>query len=159
MLGFEGEAGIVPPLGLSLGMVPVFGFFEFVVEGCEPVPEAFGLVGCDPGWADRAPEPVGGAVVLPVGGCAVPPVGGADGEAWPAAPALPGEAVPPAGAVCATTQVAQPRTTDNKASFLADIIKPPALIFSLIPLNARRMRWSKESMPNCDGRDAARISG
>lgn len=159
VLGFDGEDGIVPPFGLSFGMVPVFGLSGFVVvEGCEPVPEVFGFVGFDPGWVDPGwldpgwfelePEPVGGAVVLPVGGCAVLPVGGADGEVWPAfpAPAPPGEAVPPAGAACATIQVAQPRTTESKAIFLADIVKPPPIEFFADPfLNACGMRWSKES--------------
>jgi hypothetical protein len=45
--GFEGDDGMVPPFGLSLGIVPVLGLLGLVVDGCEELP--FGLVGFDPG--------------------------------------------------------------------------------------------------------------
>ena len=41
--------------------------------------------------------------------------------------------------------IAEPRTI--KQVLLLTSFNPPALISSLIPLNARRMRWSKESLP------------
>ena len=82
--------------------------------------------------------------MLPVGGWPVFPVGGVDGDACPGV-AEPGGGAPPAGACCATTQVAQNRITDNNVSFLADIIRPPALNFLVIPLPACGTRWFKES--------------
>lgn len=71
VLGSDGDDGIVPPFGLSLGMVPVFGLLGlveggFVVEGAAAPP--FGFVGFDPGCAEGGVDPVGGGVVLPVGG-------------------------------------------------------------------------------------------
>lgn len=42
-------------------------------------------------------------------------------EACPALPELPAGAVPPAGALCAVTQLAQPNTTDKTMSFRVDI--------------------------------------
>ena len=101
--GLEGDDGMVPPFGLSLGIVPVLGLLGLVVDGCEELP--FGLVGFDPGSVEGFADPVGGAGVLPVGGCAVPvggvpvfPVGGVEGDVGAAVPAPPG-AEPPAGAV------------------------------------------------------------
>jgi len=141
--GFEGEPGVFGfPLGLVLGLSGfAFGLFGFVVEGC--VPGAFGLVGFDPGAVEGAVEPVGGGVVLPVGGLPVFPVGGADGDVCPGA-AEPEGALPPAGACCATTQVAQNRSTDNNVSLLPDIMSPPAWNFPRIPIGGRRTRWYTE---------------
>lgn len=64
---------------------------------------------------------MGDCAVPAVGGVPVFPVGGADGEVWPGVPE-PAGAVPPAGACCATTQVAQNKSTDSSVSFLGDII-------------------------------------
>jgi hypothetical protein len=84
--------------------------------------------------------------VLPVGGVPVLPVGGAEGDVWRVVPALPDGVEPPAGAVCAATQVAHTQVahtkiTDNKVTFFADIIfifadivKPPAWICSSLSL-------------------------
>ncbi len=100
-------------------------------------------------WSDSIPEqskarePVGGGVVLPVGGLPVFPVGGADGDVCPGA-AEPEGALPPAGACCATTQVAQNRSTDNNVSLLPDIMSPPAWNFPRIPIGGRRTRWYTE---------------
>jgi GLTT repeat (6 copies) len=124
--------GLVAPGLVAPGLAPVFGLFGFVVEGC--VLGVFGFVGFDPG-AVLLPEPVGGGVVLLVGGRPVFPVGGAEGEDWPgvaeppAAPAVPAPPPAPAPPACATTQVAQPRTKDSKANFVADFMRPPALNF------------------------------
>lgn len=71
------------------------------------------------------------------------PVGGAEGDVWPGVPE-PAGAVLPAGACCATTQVAQNKSTDNSVSFLVDIMRPPALNFWRFPLPARESSWCKE---------------
>jgi hypothetical protein len=121
-----------------LGFGVAFGLFGFV--------DGFGFA---PGSVFGAVEPVGGAVVLPVGGCAglpvggvpVLPVGGVEGDVWPgvadppADPAPRADPDPPPGAACATTQVAQKRTTDSKVSFIADILKASSIEFS-VPFNA-----------------------
>ena len=92
--------------------------------------------------------PVGGAVVLPVGGAVVLPVGGVDVPgvwACPEAPELPAGAEPPAGAVCATIQVAQQKTTANsRESFLIDIQNSKVKIFEFLFRNANR-QCSKEN--------------
>ncbi|MGA8618508.1 MAG: hypothetical protein WB660_08315 [Candidatus Sulfotelmatobacter sp.] len=89
--------------------------------------------------------PVGGCAVLPVGGRPVLPVGGAGGDAWPGAPDPAGGA-PPAGAACATTQVAQNRSTASNAIFLDNMMRPPALISLAIPIPAGGVRWVRESI-------------
>lgn len=77
------------------------------------------------------------------------PVGGVDGVVCPGCEALPPVVLPPADpdppACCATTQVAQRRTTERNVSFLADILKASGLEF-LIPSKARGVRWGEESM-------------
>lgn len=136
---FGGDAGVFEP-GVAapgvLGFVPwfglLFGSFGFAASG------ALGFVGFDPGVAlpagGIAVPPVGGCVVLPVGGCTAP-VGGADGDVWPGVAEPAGGALP-AGACCATTQVAQNKSTDNSVSFLGDIMRPPALSFPAGPWSA-----------------------
>lgn len=125
--------GAIPGFDGFSGVVPEFGLFGFV---------AFGSVGFDPGVVLLGVDapPVGGCAVLPVGGCPVLPVGGAEGDVWPGCawpePACPGlaeppGAAPPAGAACAATQVAHPKTTESKANFLADIMRPPPLNLGL----------------------------
>jgi hypothetical protein len=133
-------SGKVPhgePLGELPGFVVVLGL---TVDGCvvlpgvgalgefEPGTVVFGvpLGEVDPGVVCGLP--VGGVVglvcgeVLPVGGF-TEPVGGVDGEAVELCPALlepPAGAAPP-GALCATAQLAQHNTTENKVSFRDDI--------------------------------------
>ena len=113
------------PLGLDPG---VFGLFGLVGDGCALPPELDGFVGLDPGILDGEPgvaAPVGG-VVAPVGGGAGVLVGGvaAPGDCVCLAPELPAGADRPADPLCATTQVAQKRSTDRKASFFSNIGKP-----------------------------------
>jgi len=62
-------------------------------------------------------------VDVPPGGVAVPPEGVVvpPGAAWPADPAAPPGAAPPAGALCAVTQTAHNRSVESKVSFVADI--------------------------------------
>ena len=113
------------------------------------VPGVAGLVEFEPGTLDGefgVVAPVGG-VTVPVGGVVAPvggvtePVGGVavlvGGVAVPGAcvrPAVPvlrvAGAVPPEGALCATTQVAQQRITERNAILLADISKPHRIKFS-----------------------------
>ena len=155
MLGFEpgfGYAGFVdPPLGFVVdpgvpapgvvfGLVP-FGLLGLLVEGLPAVP---GLLGFAPGSVFGTVEPVGGVVLLPVGGCAVPavggwpvfPVGGAEGDACPGIAAPPAGAEPPAAPAppappaCATTQVAQSKTTASNVSFFGDMNEASSLNFS-----------------------------
>lgn len=170
VFGFEGDPGVVEPgvfglfglvapgvFGLFGFVAPgVFGLFGFVAPGSFGLLE-FGLLGFDPGVAfpvggsavlpvGGSPVfPVGGCVVLPVGGWAELPVGGADGDAWPGVPEPAGGA-PPAGAACATTQVAQNRSTDNNVSFLGDIMRPPALNSLAIPWPACGERCFRKSI-------------
>lgn len=116
---------VVGPQGAPLGLVPgVFGLLG-AVEGCVFPLELEGFVGFEPGVVDGElgdVEPVGG-VAEPVGGVVAVPAGGVAllGDWLCAAPELPAGADPPAGALCATTQVAQKRSTERKESFLADI--------------------------------------
>jgi hypothetical protein len=87
---------------------------------------------------------VGDCAVPAVGGVPVFPVGGADGEVWPGVPE-PAGGVPPAGACCATTQVAQNKSTDSSVSFLGNMISDPSsLEFSAIPFSVCGMTWFKE---------------
>lgn len=97
--------------------------FGFAVDGCVLSPELAGFVGFEPGALDGEPgavAPVGGGAVELVGGGVVVLVGGvaAPGARLCLAPEL------PAGALCATTQVAQKRSAERNASFLADIGSP-----------------------------------
>jgi hypothetical protein len=122
-LGAPGVPGNVPhgdPLGVVPGVVEVFGF---TVEGCVLLPLDGGFVEFDPGTPEGDvggfTEPVGGAVGLLVGGAEE----GVAPGAWlrPAEPELPVGGAPPAGAVCAATQVAQKRRTERNVSILEDI--------------------------------------
>lgn len=105
-----------PPLGL------VCGLFGLTLEGWVLLPGVGGLGEFDPGTVPGVGLGVFGVDVLP-GGVAVPPDGVVvpPGAAWPAAPADPLGAAPPAGALCAITQTAQNRSVESKASFVADI--------------------------------------
>jgi hypothetical protein len=139
------------PQGEPLGVVPgLFGVFGFIVDGCVLLP-GVGLPGeFEPGTApgvvflgavplvELAPGAFGfcgacgvavlaGGVVVPAGGVAVFAGGVAvpGVELWPAEPELLTGGAPPAGALCATSQDPQRRTTDNHANFLADVLRPP----------------------------------
>jgi len=122
-----GVGGLVVPSGV----VVVFGV---------PVPGAAVPAGGVAVPGGGVGGPAGGVAVLP-GGVAVPgpgtgaavvgeavPAGGvaAPGvELCPAVPDPPAGAVPPAGALCATTQLAQHRITDNNTNFVFDIFGSP----------------------------------
>jgi hypothetical protein len=146
--GFAVPGFVDPPSGeVGGGVAPGFGFgllgFEFGLVGSFGDVGAFvsgvrGLPGVAPGV--EFPAPVGGAVVLPVGGCPVLPVGGAFGDVCPGVAdpdcPLPADPVPPAGACCATTHVAQSKTTLSniiffETNFPDDIFEPPALSFPI----------------------------
>src|SRR5437763_721626 len=108
------------PLGVVPGAAEVFGF---AVDGCILPADEAGFVGFEPGVpGGGGTEPVGGAVGLLVGGGGVVegvvPLGvwlcRADAE-------LPAVELPPAGALWATTQVAQKRSMATNVSFLVDI--------------------------------------
>jgi len=128
--GVEPLPGKVPqgdPPGVVPGAVDVFGF---TVDGLVLLPRVAGFVEFDPGTVDGAvggfvdpvcglTEPVWG-VTEPVWG-AVFGAGVAELGAW-VCPADPlGAAPPPAEPLCATTQVAQNKSTESIESFLADI--------------------------------------
>jgi len=157
---FAEPAFAEPALDEPVFAVPVLGVEEFPAEPVAPGIEPQGdVVEDDPGvlfgfivdgwvvlpgvggFGEVAPGTVGGLVgvaVLP-GGVAVPDVFAPVLPALPAFPAPaagavpPAGAAPPAGALCATTQTAQARTIERKVSLFADIGKPPALNFVLIP--------------------------
>jgi hypothetical protein len=78
-------------------------------------------------------------VEVPPGGVAVPPEGVVvpPGAAWPADPAAPPGAAPPAGALCAITQTAQNRSVESKVSFAIDIEKASCGIFLCDPSKTR----------------------
>lgn len=86
----------------------------FIVDGCVAFPGVGEFVDVEPGTG-------AGAV-----GVAVPPCGVVVPEVFaPALPEVPAGAAPPAGALCATSQTAQPRNIESKVSFVADIPVPP----------------------------------
>src|SRR5579872_4285257 len=69
------------------------------------------------------------------------PVAGAEGvacpgDAWLADPVLPAVPLPPPGAACATTHVAQHRTIDSNVRFLPDFMKTSSVEFSAPPRDA-----------------------
>ena len=107
---------------------------------------AAGLVGFAPGVFGGGGGAVGGGVVVAVGGAAGVVVGGvvvcgvAFGVVCPAVPLLPAGGTLPAGLLCPTTQVAQPRITARKTIFLAGIIKPPAIEFTVNPCGGAPVR-------------------
>jgi hypothetical protein len=100
------------------------------------LPADGGLVEFDPGTLDPEvggfTDPVGGAVGLLVGGV-VEGVIAPGLWLWLAEPepagAPPAGEDPPAGALCAATQLPQ-KSTERNMSFLEDIAKPPVLIIS-----------------------------
>lgn len=105
-LGFVGV-----PLGFSL--VP----FGLVVPGVV----VFGFV--VPGFVVPGVAPVGGFTAPVGGGGGVVAPGVRDWPLWPAVPvAVPPVAEPP-GDACATTQVAQKKTTESKVKFLIDMME------------------------------------
>ncbi len=153
--------------------VVVFGVpFGVVVPGCVVV--LSGGVGV-PGVAVPAggvAVPAGGVAVpaggvaVPAGGVAVPVPGpgtgaavgggaapgtgaGAPGvELWPAVPDPPAGALPPEGALCATTQVPQHKTTNNSEYFIFDMSASRSRIDSSVMKNlASNLRrvWSRRS--------------
>jgi len=107
--GVFGFCGLVSGLVLPAGGVAVPAGGVAVPAGGVAVP------------AGGVAVPAGGVavllgVVVPAGGVAAPGV-----ELCPAVPEPPAGAVPPAGELCATTQLAQQRITDNNVIFVIDI--------------------------------------
>lgn len=107
---------------------------------------AAGLVGFAPGVFGGGGGAVGGGVVVAVGGGAGVVVGGVVvcgvvfGVPCPAVPLLPAGGSCPAGLLCATTQVAQHRITERKIIVLPDIMKPPAIEFTVNPCSSAPVR-------------------
>jgi hypothetical protein len=109
------------------------------------------------GWfGEFDPGTVVGVVGIdvPPGGVAVPPEGVVvpPGTARPADPAAPPGAAPPAGALCATSQTAQNRNVEGKASFVADFVadieKASCAMFSRDSSNAEIIKetvWRESS--------------
>jgi hypothetical protein len=123
--------GVVVFGGFPLGVVPfgfvVFGLFVFGV----PVPGVGG------GFCGVA-VPGDWGVALP-GACGVAVPGF---PLCPAEPELLGGGAPPAGAACATTHVAQPRTTANKLIFPTDMMKSLRKFTRILRARESR-RWSQ----------------
>jgi hypothetical protein len=115
--GVPGVPGRVPQ-GELLGVV-VFGSTVDVEPGTVV---GGGVVGV---------EGLPGGVVVVAGGVAVLPGGVAVLGVWvcPAVPGVPVDGVPPEGALCATTQIAQKSSRERKLSFRADIGRASALNF------------------------------
>lgn len=153
----EPEFGVAPgvpfvvlgkvPHGEPLGELPgLFGVLGLIVEGWV-VPRGVGLAGeVEPGTVGLG-VPLGGAVcgvAVCAGGVAVPaggvaglaggvavPAGGVAGEPGvelcPGAPEPALGGAPPAGAVCATAQVAQQNRTDSNVIRCVGIFKTSRL--------------------------------
>ena len=131
--GVPGKFPHGPPLGLLPGFV-----FGLIVEGVVPLPGVGGFVEFEPGTVDGVVE--FGVVelglvefgvaelgdVLPGGVAVVPP------GVWlcPAPPELPVGELPPAGALCAISHVAQNRSVESKVNLVADIWKASCAAFS-----------------------------
>jgi hypothetical protein len=144
-----GLLGVVVPGFVLPGLEPELGAVLLGVPPGVVDPGAAGLCGVVsgtlPGWvalpAGGVAVPAGGVAVLPggvaalpggvavlPGGVAVPPGAVVEPgvELWPADPEPPAGAVPPEGELCAITQLAQHRITENNVSFVIDIFSTSA---------------------------------
>lgn len=114
-------------LGVSLGVCPFIFPLGLVVPGVV----VFGFV--VPGFVVPGVAPVGGLTEPVGGGGGVVAPGVRDWPLCPAAPvAEPAGAEPaepaPAGAACATIQVAQSKTTESNVTFFIDIMEASGII-------------------------------
>lgn len=123
------------PHGEPLGEVPgLVGVFGLMVEGWVVLPGVGVLGDVEPGTVVLG-VPLGelvpgvGTGVCGTGGPACGVAGEPGVEVCPALLELPA-GVPAEGAVCATTQLAEHKTTDNKVNFIFDIFNLSLVIVS-----------------------------